>query len=1122
MPLSWNEIKSRALAFSREWQHETSEDAEAKSFWDGFFNIFGISRKRIAAFEEPVKKLGDKQGFIDLFWKGVLLVEHKSRGKNLDKAYTQALDYFPGILERDLPKYVLVSDFARFRLYDLEPPSPSGRGDGGEGAFHEFELQDLHKNVRLFGFIAGYQTHKIQEQDPVNIKAAERMGKLHDQMRETGFEGHPLELYLVRLLFCLFGEDTGIFERQQLQDYVEQRTGSDGSDLAYHLSALFQVLNTPEQKRLNNLDEQLCAFPYVNGKLFEETLPMASFDSKMRQSLLDCCALDWSRISPAIFGSLFQSIMDKQARRNLGAHYTSEKNILKLIKPLFLDALWVEFNKAKSNKNRLFEFHKKLRSLTFFDPACGCGNFLVIAYRELRLLELEVLRASRASEQLTLDVHSLINLDVDQFYGIEIEEFPAQIAQVAMWLMDHQMNLRVSEEFGMYFARIPLKASANIVCGNALRLDWNEVVAAEKCSYVMGNPPFIGKKEQSAAQKSDMALVMHGVAGAGVLDFVAAWYVKAARYIKLPSPSGRGAGGEGDVRSERRHHVKLPLPPEHLEFTRTLRTQQTDAENLVWSLLRNRRLGGAKFRRQHPLPPYVLDFYCHEARLAIELDGGQHLESERDTQRDAWLERHGIRVLRYWNNDVLAQTESVLEDIWRALQDAGVIVDIPSPPAPLPAGEGSPIRCAFVSTNSITQGEQVGALWGWLLAQGVKIHFAHRTFSWSNEARGKAAVHCVIVGFGLGEVDEKTIFEYEDVKGEALVVKASNINPYLVDAPDVALENRKQPILDVPCMNYGSMPIDDGHLILSVAERGLFLQESADNAPLIRRYMGGDEFINNTVRYCLWLPNANPAQLRQSRLIGDRIGAVMQFRSSSGREATQKLAATPSLFGEIRQPDTPYLLLPKVSSEKRYYMPVGFIAPSIIANGSALIVPNAELLHFGILQSSMHMAWMRQVCGRMKSDYQYSASIVYNNFPWPDFPSFPALLPAGGIPHPNPLPAGEGAMVKGDCFDRSKSPSPSGRGVGVRERVEIAAQAVLDARAQFPESTLADLYDPLTMPPALLKAHQSLDKAVDTAYGKTGFKSEAERVAFLFERYQQLTSLLPTSGKSGKTRKEKK
>ena len=496
MPLSWNEIRTRALTFSREWGDETSEGAEAKSFWDGFFHIFGVSRRRIASFEARVKKIDGKDGYIDLLWKGVLLVEHKSRGKNLDRAYTQALDYFPGIKESDLPRFVLVSDFARFRLIDLE-------AEPGEPAQHQFPLEELHKNVNHFAFIAGYQTHKIKEQDPVNIKAAELMGKLHDKLRDIGYTGHDLEVYLVRLLFCLFAEDTGIFERQQFQDYLEDRTVEDGADLAAQLDTVFYVLNTDTTQRLDNRDEQLNAFPFVNGKLFQERLRPASFDRAMRESLLQCCSLDWSRISPAIFGSLFQSIMDKDARRNLGAHYTSEKNILKLINPLFMDDLRAEFAKVKGNKNKLFEFHKKLRSLKFLDPACGCGNFLVIAYRELRLLELDVLLVSRKGME-TYDVHSMIALDVDQFYGIEIEEFPAQIAQVAMWLIDHQMNTLVSQEFGMYFARIPLESSANILHGNALQIDWREVVVPERLSFIMGNPPFIGKNFQTSEQKQDM------------------------------------------------------------------------------------------------------------------------------------------------------------------------------------------------------------------------------------------------------------------------------------------------------------------------------------------------------------------------------------------------------------------------------------------------------------------------------------------------------------------------------------------------------------------------------------------------------------------------------------------
>ena len=896
MPLSWNEIKTRALAFSKEWQDESSEDAEAKSFWDDFFNVFGISRRRVASFEEHVKKLGDNQGFIDLFWKGLLIVEHKSRGKSLDKAYNQALDYFEGIRERDLPKYVIVSDFARFRLYDLE-----------ENQQHEFELKDLYKNVRLFGFIAGYQTHKIQEQDPVNIKAAEQMGKLHDQMKDTGYSGHPLELYLVRLLFCLFAEDTGIFERQQFRDYIEERTNEDGSDLGHHLSTLFQVLNTPREKRLKNLDEQLDAFNYINGKLFEEMLPAAGFDSAMRQELLNCCALDWSRISPAIFGSLFQSIMDKAARRNLGAHYTSEENILKLIKPLFLDGLWEEFEKIKHNKNRLLEFHKKLRRLNFLDPACGCGNFLVIAYRELRLLELEVLRASRINMQGELNIHSLINLNVDQFFGIEIEEFPAQIAQVALWLMDHQMNLLVSEEFGLYFVRIPLQTSSTIVCGNALKIDWEEVVPARHVSYIMGNPPFVGKKEQTQEQKNEVLSIFKDIKGVGVLDYVSCWY-----------------------------------------------------------------------------------------KLAVDQMNKNQL-----------------------------------------------------------------IKGAFVSTNSIAQGEQVVVLWNFLQTRGVKIFFAHRTFQWSNEARGKAAVHCVIIGFSLQNLAERYLFDYDTPKSKPQAIKVRNINSYLADGPDVYLSSRSVPLsMGVPEMKYGSMPIDGGNLILSKNQRDELLAEESEVKPFLRRYMGGEEFINNIERYCLWLVQCPPNLLRQMKKVHERVEKNREYRLASGREATKKLAEKASLFGEIRQPSSSYLLVPKVSSENRRYMPIGFCKPEIIASGTTLIVPNAKQYHFGILQSQMHMAWMRQVCGRMKSDYQYSAGIVYNNFPWPENPT-----------------------------EKQK------------QAIEASAQAVLDARAQFPNSSLADLYDPLTMPPALLKAHQHLDKTVDAAYGKTNFQTEAQRVAFLFELY---------------------
>ncbi len=937
MPLSWNEIKSRALTFSRTWADAANEDSQGKPFWIDFFEIFGITDKRVATFEHAVKKLpglkAKTDGFVDLFWPGMLLVEQKSRGKNLDAALTQALSYFPGIAERDLPQIIIVCDFARFRVHKLT-------GDN-KGETIEFALKDLHKHIKLFGFVAGYKVQTIQPQNPVNIKAAERMGRLHDALKASGYTGHPLELLLVRLLFCLFADDTGIFQPAQLfRTFVEERTSVDGSDLGSRLAQLFQTLNTDESKRSKALDEQVAAFPYVNGKLFEESLPMADFTAAMRETLLDACALDWSAISPAIFGSLFQSIMDDKARRNLGAHYTSEENILKLIKPLFLDDLWAEFEKVKSNRNKLFEFHKKLRRLTFFDPACGCGNFLVISYRELRLLELEVLRASNTAGQLSVDVHQLIGVNVDQFYGIEIEEFPAQIAQVALWLMDHQMNLRVSEEFGLYFARIPLRTTPHIVHGNALRIDWNEVLPAERCSFVLGNPPFVGAKFMDDAQREDTRAVFTGIDNAGLLDFVAAWYVKAARYIKVP-----GAGIE---------------------------------------------------------PAYA--------------------------------------------------------------------------------------RCAFVSTNSITQGEQVGVLWGWLLSQGIHIHFAHRTFSWNNEAKGKAAVHCVIVGFSLEDRSGKVIYEYDDIRGEPHAVQAQNINPYLVDASDLVLPRRSSPICDVPEIGIGNKPIDDGNYLFTTLEKQEFILLEPSSKKWFRRWLGADEFLNGYERWCLWLGECPPAELRTMPEVMKRIQAVRASRLASKSPPTQKLATTPTRFHVENMPATPYLILPEVSSERRQFIPFGFEQPATLCSNLVKLLPDATPYHFGILSSTMHNAWARTTCGRLKSDYRYSKDIVYNNFPWPDL----------------------------------SSNQPTAQVERARVAIEIAAQAVLDTRAHFPDSSLADLYDPLSMPPALVKAHQKLDAAVDAAYalggGKKNWKNDAERVAFLFELYQRYTSLLPAQRTGPKRR----
>lgn len=960
MTLSWNEIKDRALNFSKEWADTCNEEADAKPFLVEFFNVFGISSKRVGTFEHRVKKLDEKDGYIDLLWKGTILIEMKSRGKNLDRAFQQAIDYTQGLKQHELPKYILVSDFENFRLFDLE-----------EDKHIEFKLNDFVNNVQHFGYILGYQKKVYKEQDPANIKAAELMGKLHDRLKEIGYTGHPLEVYLVRILFLMFSEDTTIFNKQQFQEFIEQRTNEDGSDLAARLQELFQVLNTPKENRFKNLDEQLADFPYVNGKLFEEILPTASFDSKMRHALLDCCQIEWSKISPAIFGSMFQSVMNPTERRNLGAHYTSETNILKLIKPLFLDELWREFESIRGNKNKLQEFHKKLSTLKFLDPACGCGNFLVITYRELRLLELEILRELYKSGQRVTDIGNIIWLNVDQFYGIECEEFPARIAEVAMWLIDHQMNMLISNEFGQYFVRLPLTKAAKIVQGDALEIEWQSLlnplntvdvfakhaniylvnepqieygkvnVQAKsfavhrgkpepsneiKFDYVIGNPPFIGSKIMKQYQRDQIVKQFDNVAGSGVLDYVTGWYIKAAKYIN-----------------------------------------------------------------------------------------------------------------------------------------------------------GTKIKVGFVSTNSIVQGEQTSILWGQMLNKyGIKIHFAHRTFKWSNEARGNAAVYCVIIGFANYDTTNKSIFEYEDIKGEAHEIKAKNINPYLVDAKDLLIKKRSNSICDVPRIKFGNQPIDGGWLILDEQERNEAIQNEPYIEQFIRRYYGSEEFINGRIRYCLWIENFNPNELRASKFLMTRIGNVRKFRLESDRKDTQKLADYPTQFAFKSHEETEYIIIPSVSSERRKYIPIGFMPADAIASNLCLIIPRAELFHFGVLTSLMHMAWVRNVCGRLESRFRYSNGVVYNNFPWPENPT-----------------------------DKQKT------------SIEEKAQIILNMRAEFSNSNMADLYEPDGMPPALVKAHNELDKAVDLAYRPQPFTSEANRMVYLFELYEKYTADLFTKEKPKRIKKPK-
>ncbi len=904
MALSWNEIKKRAIEFSKEFATATRENSETQTFYNEFFNVFGISRRRIASFEEPVKKLGDKRGRIDLFWKGTLLVEQKSAGLDLVKAKQQALDYFPNLKEGELPKYILVSDFQNFELYDLE-----------ENTEQKFQLKDLHKNVNHFGFIAGYTKRKFEDQEPVNIEAAELIGDLHDKLVTNGFVGIELEQFLIRMLFCLFADDTGIFEKDIFKFYVEGRTSEDASDLGAKLQELFQVLNTPKDKRFKNLDEDLASFEYINGDLFNGFLPITSFDSEMRKSLIRCCNFDWSRISPAIFGAMFQSATDQKKRRNLGAHYTSEQNIMKIIKPLFLDELKGEFEKIKGNKTKLYEFHSKISKLKFLDPACGCGNFLIIAYRELRELELQIIRQLFNSGQQVLDVSEYVKVNINQFYGIEIEELPSKIAEVAMWLVDHQMNMKLSEEFGQYFANIPLSSHANIIHANALRMNWEDLVLKSELSYILGNPPFIGKKEQKQPQKEDVALIFKGIKGNGVLDYVTCWYIKASQYI-----------------------------------------------------------------------------------------------------------------------------------------------------------QSTKIKVAFVSTNSISQGEQVGILWDELFNKyGIKIHFAHRSFAWNNEARGKAGVHVIIVGFATYNTDKKYIYEYEEYNSlNPQETKAINISGYLIDGSEIFIRSRNKPICDVPEIIKGSETTDNGHFMLSEQDIIFLKSKYPETNYLIRPFIGGADFINNNIRHCLWLRGAEIKVINSVPLIIDRIDKVKKFREASPKLRTREWAKYPTLFSEDRQPNNKYLFIPKISSEKRNYIPFAYIDPEYIINNTASYIENCSFYHFGILTSNMHMSWMRQVCGRLESRYIYSNNIVYNNFPFPKNPT------------KNQIKA-----------------------------VEEKAQKVLDARKSYPNSSLADLYNPLTMPPELVKAHSELDKAVDTTYGKTNFKNEKERIEFLFCLYQQYISELP-------------
>lgn len=922
--LGWDIIRQRAKDFALEYADATREKQDTHSFYNDFFAIFGVKARTVGTYEAQVKNLDQtRHGFIDLLWPGVLLVEQKSAGFDLGKALDQALEYVGWLKESHRPRYILTCDFQRWRLLDPETARET-----------RFTLPQLPDHIEHFDFILGRQRTFVTQAD-VNIKAAELMGRLHDALKAKGYAGHDLEKLLVRLLFCLFADDTGIFEPKDIfLQLIDNDTREDGSDVGTTLIALFDILDTPENLRQQGIRDELNAFPYINGALFAGAVRVPHFDKAMRDLLLDAARFDWRKVSPAIFGSLFQSVMSAKERREKGAHYTSEVNILRVIRPLFLDELEAELAAIKARRTgreaALQNFQHKLARLNFLDPACGCGNFLVIAYREIRRLELECLdalypRATGAGDNLRqgmLGVTQLSLVDVNQFHGIEYEEWPAQIAGVAMWMADHIANIEVAAAFSMPFVRIPLKKSANIVHADALEVDWASVCPPEKISYVMGNPPFVGAKFQTPAQREQVRRIAALPGSGGTLDYVAAWFLKAVAY------AGR-----------------------------------------------------------------------------------------------------------------------------------------------------SQTRVAFVATNSICQGEQVAQLWPLIFRAGWDIAFAHRSFVWNSEARGKAHVHCVIVGLAHGEVApaEKRLFSYADGKGEPRESRHGWLMPYLVDARSEAtrhlvVREEPKPINGAKRLRTGVQMIDNGILTFDSAEKEQFLQKEKHAANLFRRFLGGDEFINGFHRYILYLADADPQQLYALPAVRERLEQLVAYRASSERPSTKAMAAFPTKLGVDDRLSSDFLVIPNTSSERREYVPIGWLSPSVIANQKLRILPNATSWEFGILTSAMHMAWMRTVTGRMKSDYMYSVGVVYNTFPWPD--------------------ASEAQ----------------------RDKVAALAQAVLDARAAHPTANLAQLYDPLTMPADLRAAHQALDRAVDRLYRPEPFTGDADRVALLFTRYAAMVDPLATAG----------
>lgn len=908
-PPSWNQIRADAAAFVARWSGTTEERAESQTFWNEFLTIFGVDRKRVATFERIAQRASTKRdGRIDVFWPGVLIAEHKSAGRDLDDAEDQALDYLTDIGQDEFPGLLVVSDFDRIRITDL----------GGDRVPFEFPLTDLVTEIDRFGYLAGYSGRQLRQarEHDVDIAAARLMGSLYEKVAATGFTEHETSVFLVRMLFVLFGDDTGLWEKSLFLEFLQTRTQPDGSDLGPQLALLFQTLDRPEGNRPPALDELLARFPYVNGGLFADRLDIPSFDKGIRDVLIECCLIDWGSIVPAIFGSLFQAVKSKEDRRLLGEHYTTEANILRVIRPLFLDDLREEFDASFNNVRHLQRLRDRLGQLRFLDPACGCGNFLVIAYRELRQLELDILMRLReltGEEQLSLDATLGLRVSLAQFHGIELEEWPARIAETALFLIDHQCNQILARALGQAPDRLPIAITADIRVGNAIDMDWNDVVPASANVYVMGNPPFIGMSWLTPEQQADNRTAFTGIDTYGLktgrLDYVACWYAKAIGYLK-----------------------------------------------------------------------------------------------------------------------------------------------------------GTTGRAAYVSTNSLTQGEQARTMLPLLAKSGYAIDFAHRTFKWTSEAPGQAAVHVVIVGFSPGgQAKTKRLFDYPDIVGEPKEYLVKHINLYLVDGPDIAPEKRVKPFLaNLPTAHKGSQPTDGGHLMVEPDAHDAFTAD-AIAAKYLRPFRQATEMLYGKTRWCLWLKGADPSEVRESSILKSRLAAVVEVRRQSPTASVRDQAGSPGLFTQDRQPAVRYLALPEVSSSNREYIPGRYYDSDTIAGNKLILWPDAPLWLFGYLQAAAFSTWVKTYAGRLKSDVSISPGLTYFTFPFIE-PQGPQM-----------------------------------------ESLERAAQGVLDAREAHPGSTLADLYDPLTMPADLRAAHNRLDQVIDGLYGLR-HPSEGERLTALMAEYERLTT----------------